>query len=335
MFSLCNNSRSMARAIGWLVAFICLLYLFAIFDHSSGYNERKPLFDRIIGFWGHGDGTWTHGRFVMPLVLILLWIRRRDFAGMPLIPSNYGIILVGSALFVYWIGYKANMHYFGYVGVHLFLFGLVIWMLGWEWFKKLFFYLGFLAFMWPVIFLDEQLAVPLRYLMVGGASALLNLLGVENLRVGTAIVSQADLSVGLEQGSRFTLDVANPCSGIRSLFALMMVTALYALSMLTGFWKRVILFSFSIPLAVFGNLVRILMLAFGSIWFGTEFAIGTEKSDSAYHMMSGFVVFLVALMGMILIGAILKSGFSGVFGRRVSVVKRQMVGGDRSKEVAP
>ena len=280
-----------------------------------------------------GGGTWAHGRFVIPLIIVLLWFRRKDFRGLSLKPSNAGLGIVVAALFLYWVGYKANQHYFGYASIHMLLIGLVVWMMGWIWFKKLFFYLAFLAFMWPVIFLDEQLAVPLRYVMVSASSAVLNLVGVENLRVGTAIVSQADMAAGLAQGERFTLDVANPCSGIRSLFALMMVTALYAFMTLTGFWMRVILFSFSIPLAIFGNLVRILMLAFGSLWFGTEFAVGTENSDSIYHMMSGFVVFIVALMGMILIGAILKSGIRGVFGRKVSVVRKRVVSTNR--EVAP
>ena len=161
--------------------------------------------------------------------------------------------------------------------------------------------------------------------MVECSSKLLNILGVENLRIGTAIVSVADSAAGTAQGEKFQLDVANPCSGIRSLFALMMVTAIYALSMLSGFWKRLVLFSFSLPLAVIGNLARILMLAFGSIWFGTDFAIGTENGDSVYHMMSGFVVFIVALMGMVLIASILKSGWLGVFGKKVSVVQKKFV----------
>lgn len=316
---------SVWTALGLGISLFCVLYLFFVFKHSAGYNDRTTLFFRVRSFWNHGDGTWTHGMFVVPLLAVLLYLRRKDFSGLPLSPSNWGFSVLGLACFLYWVGYKANVHYFGFAAVHLFLIGVVLSLLGWKWFQKLFFYIAFLAFMWPIIFLDEQLAVPLRYLMVSWSSGLLNLLGVENLRVGTAIVSVADAAAGAVQGEQFQLDVANPCSGIRSLFALMMVTALYALSMLSGFWKRLALFAFSLPLAILGNLARILMLAFGSIWFGTDFAIGDENGDSLYHMISGFVVFIVALMGMAFIASVLKSGWLGVFGKQVSVVNKRTV----------
>ena len=72
------------------------------------------------------------------------------------------------------------------------LIGSILWLFGWEWFKASFFYLAFLCFMWPLLFLESTLAVPLRYVMVESASSVMTLVGVDNLRVGTAILSTAD-----------------------------------------------------------------------------------------------------------------------------------------------
>ena len=61
-------------------------------------------------------------------------------------------------------------------------------------------------------------------------------------------------------------------------------------------WHRWVLMA-TIPLvAVAGNFVRMLMLYFGSKFFGTTFAIGEgEGNESFYHIASGLVVFVVAL----------------------------------------
>jgi len=153
--------------------------------------------------------------------------------------------------------------------------------------------------------------------MVSLSSAFLNLVGIDNLRVGTAIVSTADPVQELAQGAKFQLDVANPCSGIRSLFALMMVSALYGFVTLKGVWKRVALFAASIPLAILGNFVRILLLLFGTLTIGSEAAIGEEGDETAYHIGAGFAVFGVALVGMVVVATFLKHGLWWKRGRVV------------------
>jgi exosortase/archaeosortase family protein len=157
------------------------------------------------------------------------------------------------------------------------------------------------------------------------------------VRSGTAIISAPVPQLGIRAGEQFAVDIADPCSGIRSLFALMMVSALYAYYMVrteTGFriqdsgfgkkgarfplplsilqacvkhWRRWLLFACSVPLAVLGNLVRILALTFGTILFGSEFAIGKNAltEPSFFHMAAGYLVFAVALGGMAGIGWLL------------------------------
>jgi hypothetical protein len=60
-------------------------------------------------------------------------------------------------------------------------------------------------------------------------------------------------------------------------------------------------------LAVLGNLVRILMLTLGTIAFGSEFALGKNPLEhpSWFHMLAGYLVFIVALAGMMEIASLL------------------------------
>ena len=316
------SKKNILSIVGLILSFGSIAVLFFFFRHSAGYNERATLFVRVKGLWLADDGAWLHGAFVLPIIAGLLLWKRDYLRAIPRLPANTGLFVIVVALFCYWIGYKANMHYFGFGGIQLLAAGIVLWLYGWKVFRAVFFHLCFMSFMWPVIFLDEELAVPLRYFMVDLSSSILSLLGIENLRVGTAIISAGDPSAGIEQGSRFQLDVANPCSGIRSLFALMMISALFGYVSLQGFWRRVLLFVASLPLAVVGNIARILMLAFGSLWFGSDFAIGEDGSESTYHLLSGFLVFGVALFGLVGISALLKGGIKGSFASSVTVVRK-------------
>jgi exosortase/archaeosortase family protein len=60
------------------------------------------------------------------------------------------------------------------------------------------------------------------------------------------------------------------------------------------------------PLAVAGNFARIIMLTLGTITLGPETAIGSMEEPSLFHQASGFLVFGVALGGMLGVGWLLQ-----------------------------
>jgi exosortase len=214
---------------------------------------------------------------------------------------------------MYWIGYKIDITIVGFMSLQLMIGGLILWLLGWDMMKALAFPYIFLMFAYPFYFLDNIISFPLRGVMCELSQGFLNLIGVDTMRVGTALVSAPDYAAGLKQGERFALDVANPCSGIRSLFALMMVSALYAHLTLDKTWQKLVLFALSPALAVAGNFARMLMLTFGTILMGSGVAIGTEENPTTYHMAAGFFVFVVALGGMVAVGWVLQGGLAKVW----------------------
>lgn len=311
-----------------LIATLSVLWaaLFFWFPYTAGYLfTDKSLFSFVRNGWGAGDGQWEHCIFVPFLVVGLIWWKRKKLAEIPIAPANAGLLILGIAFFLYWVGYAVDQRYLGYAGLQMMTGALAVWFLGWSQFRSLFFPWLFLTFMWPILFLDDMLALPLREIMSALSNDILNLIGLDNIQRGTAILSAADPANGLAEGERFSLDVANPCSGIRSLFALMMVSALYGYLVLptshffqqwrsksswrdflvSGFdaWRQWLLFACSLPLAVAGNILRIILLTFGTLAFGQEFAIGKGLDDpSAFHLFAGFAVFALALVGMVLIG---------------------------------
>jgi len=275
-----------------------IFLLFGWVAYAAGYNElRVPVFRFASDLWKLED--WQHC-FLVPIAAgVIIYLDRKKLAALPVMGTWIGLPVVGMGLLLYWFGYLADIVYLGYISAQLMLAGLILLFFGWSWMRALAFPWLFLGFMWPLLFLDNMLAFPLRGVMSKASVIVLNGIGVACTLSGTAILSAPDPMIGRPLGKLFSVDVADPCSGIRSLFALMMVSALYGHFALKGWWKKWILFAASMPLAVLGNLFRILMLTFGTIAMGPATAIGTLENPSFFHMLSGYLVFAVAIAGML------------------------------------
>ncbi len=292
------------RNEGWLLLSvgIPLLCCFAI-PYTMGYlAHRVTIASHLQTMWSLEQ--WQHCWLVLPALAAVLYLDRQRLSAIPLRGSQLGLVALLVAYALFWAGYRVDNVYIGYISLHAMVGALILFLGGWRWLWALIFPLLFLAFLWPLYFMEEQITFPLRMVMSRMSEVVLTLVGIDVVRVGTGLVSAADPASGLAQGERFSVDVADPCSGIRSLFALMMISALYGHFTLKDWWQRWLLFFASIPLAILGNLVRILILTLGTILFGAEFAIGRDAitDPSWFHMGAGYAVFAVALGGMLGLG---------------------------------
>jgi exosortase len=298
-----------SRARSWwlpaVVSLVVLAVLVAFFPYATGYTlKANTLIALLFTFW-NGSDEWKHGMFVFPIAAVLVYLKRRHLALVPLRGSNWGLALIVPSLFLYWVGFMANVQFVGYFAIQGMIGGLTIWFLGIQFFRAVFFIWCFLFFAYPFVFLDEMVAFPLRILMSEASYRFLNLINVPAVRNGTAVLSAADPTAGIVTGQRFSVDVADPCSGIRSLFALTMISALVGVLSFNRGWKILCLFLAALPLAVFGNFCRILILTFGTMAFGAKFAIGSLEHPSWFHEIAGFMVYIVALAGIFLLAWIL------------------------------
>jgi exosortase len=291
-----------ANAVGVL----SLLTLFFCIPYASGYGFRPvSLFENARVLW-FGSSDWTHGIVVIPLAGLLAFLKRRESSAVPTKGSWLGLLVLLTSALAYWFGAVADLQYVGYLSLQGFLGGLVLWVFGTNFFGKIFLIWAFLTFAWPFVFLDQYLGFPLRLLMSGASAHFLNLVGVPTLKDGTAILSAPNPAAGLLTGQRFSVDVADPCSGLHSLFALTMVSAFYAILMLRRWWQVLVVTLTALPLAIFGNLCRIVMLTVGALQFGNAFAIGSLENPSWFHDAAGILVYVAALSGVVLLASLVK-----------------------------
>lgn len=254
----------------------------------------------MIHRWNESGGDLSHGWLIPFVSGGIIWFKRRELMGLQKSTSRIGLAVVVLALLMHWIGAKAQQTRLSLAGLVMLMWGVPFYFSGWRVAKFLLFPCAYLIFCIPLNFLDS-LTFPLRILVTVAATGLLNGLGIEAQRSGSAIYSTA--------AGGFNFDVADPCSGLRSLLAMTALTAVYAYLTQKTLVKQWVLFLASIPLAIIGNIARITTVALVAEAFGQKLASGL------YHDYSGYVVFSVAIGLMVGVGSMLNLDYRGAWQR--------------------
>lgn len=307
-----------------VLAVISLLLLAAL-PYAAGYGPaRQSILAELIMQWR--DPTWQHGALLPFIAGFLLWRRQKEVAQLPTGTCAWGFPLIIGALFLYFAGFRANSFYCGYLAVMLLLAGGSLWLEGVPRSRVRLFAWIMLGFMWPLPFLEESIGYQMRLLMVKTTGFVLNAVGVDALVSGTALQSMPDITLGRKAGDLFSVGIAAPCSGMRSLFALLVVGALFSYFRQRSLRRRLALFSMILPIAIVANMARILVLIFSAMAFGQKWAIGdAEKEVSAFHEFTGVVVFIVALLLLQFASRLMDRFFGGSGFKRSRTVSRQVV----------
>lgn len=311
--------------ISGIMLVLSLVLLMAVQPYAAGYGHfRRTICAELFMQWR--DATWQHGAMVPFIAGFLIWRQRHAVAQLPESSSPWGFSLIVLALFFYFAGFRANNFYCGYLGVMTLIAGASLWLEGAQRSRTRLFAWLMLGFMWPLPFLEESIGYQMRLLMVKSTGFVLNTIGVDSLVSGTALQSMPNIEFGRKAGELFSVGIAAPCSGMRSLFALLVVGALFSYFRQRVLWRRLALFSTILPIAIVANMVRILVLIFAAMIFGQQWAIGdAEKEVSFFHEFTGIVVFLVALLLLQFASWLLNRLCGGLGFKRSRTVSRQIV----------
>lgn len=298
----------------WLLPTLSIICLFAVlfllFPFDTGYSTiRDPLGLALWSTWwaNSPDGQDYGYCLLVPILVIYLIIQKRSqIAKVPIHGNNAALILIVLGLVLFWIGSRAGKQFIGCIAIQILLGGIILWFYGRGMVRPLLFTWALLAFAWPWPFIDSAVAFPLRLIVSKLAFHTLNLIGISTFENGTALLSAANPSAGLQLGDLFQIDIANPCSGLHSLLPLLMFSAVFSYLFLQRTWHQWLVFLSAFPFAIIGNIARILLLVIACIHWGAAFALGTTETPSQYHEYCGFAVFVIVLglecfLGFILI----------------------------------
>jgi exosortase len=236
---------------------------------------------RLYQDWMHDD-NYSHGILIIPLALYFVWERREKLRAVTPRPSAFGLAIVALGVTVLLAGLLGAELFLTRASILITLVGSIVFVMGWQTLRILLFPLAFLILMIPIpAIIFNQIAFPLQLLASQAGEAGLNAAGVPVLREGNVMILP-----------HTTLEVAEACSGIRSLISLL------TLGIVLGYFidsrpsLRVAIALATVPIAILTNAMRVA---------GTGIAahyIGPEVAEGFFHTFSGWMVFIVAFAMM-------------------------------------
>ncbi len=267
-----SNSRTSATVGAIPLAQLGILAAFALWLYW-------PTVARLVGQW-RNDPNFSHGFFVPLFSAIVIWQERDRLARILPRPSWSGVAVLLAGLGVLIVGRLGAELFLDRSSMLLVLAGIVILFVGWNLFRAVLFPWAFLLLMIPIpAIVFNQITFPLQLLASQVAAAVLPVLGVPVLREGNVINLPA-----------MPLEVAEACSGVRSLMSLLTLAIIYGFLLEKRLWVRCLLALAAVPITVFANDVRIV---------GTGLLVqywDPQAAEGYFHASWGWIIFVVSLI---------------------------------------
>jgi len=233
----------------------------------------------LLAQWGN-DPNFSHG-FIVPLFSIfVVWQERKRLGQLAPRPSWYGLVIMVFGLCALIVGQMGAELFLARTSLLIVLAGLIVLFYGWAFFRVLLFPWAFLFLMVPMpAIIFNQITFPLQLLASRVSAAILPIFGVPILREGNVINLPS-----------MALEVAEACSGIRSLMSLIALSIIYGYLLEKRLWIRYLLAIAAVPIAVAANSVRII---------GTGLLVqywDPEKAEGYFHASWGWLIFVISLI---------------------------------------
>ena len=274
-----DRNRELFRPITMLALFGTLVVAL--------HTYKIPLL-RTWQSWNSAHGYNANGLYIFILCVLLAFLNRDRIRAVPKQVCLGGIGFVAAAL-LWSLAFRRGdinaMQTMGFIGL---IWSVCLYLGGRSLAREMVFplFLSLFCVQWGLG--SSTVSLKLRLVSTQIACWMTNItgapFGVEVLRQGT--------NVSLESMPDLAFDVAAACSGLQSLIMTTVLALLLCNTMLRLWWKRAVLLVLIVPVAIFNNALRIMLIAytgslFAQIW-GAE--IGNRKMVD-FHMIPGYVAY--------------------------------------------
>jgi exosortase len=253
-----------------------------------GFVYHSIIYEMILDW--KKDDNYSHGFLVPFIAAYLAYMRKDDLLAAVVRPCNAGVALIAMGLGVLFLGWLGSEYFTQRSSFVIIIAGSVLYLLGWEVFKILLAPLCYLLLMVPIPYIIyDAAAFPLKLLVTEVSVLSMKALGIVVWQEGNILMFP-----------NITLEVADACSGLRSIMSLLALGAAYAFVLHTKTRDRVILILSTLPIAIFTNCLRVIATGILAQYFGSAAAEGF------FHEFAGLFVFGAAVVMFVALGASLK-----------------------------
>ena len=237
-----------------------------------------PVFLKLIHDW-EVDPDYSHGYFIPLIALFMVWVSKDKLKSAHVAPRKYGLVILILGLLQLTVSWVGNEYFLQGTSMILVLLGMSLFLGGPEITKILAVPMLYLVFMVPLpSIIWNKIAFPLALFASTVSAEAISALGISILREGNILTL-----------SNITLQVAEACSGLRSLITLLALSAFLAFLADQNKTKKIILFLSAVPIALLSNAIRLVGTAVLARYWGASAA------DGFIHGFSGWAVFVLGL----------------------------------------
>ena len=274
MFTARLRSGNLAVALVLLAALVGLYY---------------PVLTYLVHDWSTND-NYSHGFFIPLISGYMVYALREELGRIAVRPTNWGFIVLLAGLGQLYVARVGSEYFLQRTSLILVLLGMVLFLWGRNFTKKLLLPIGYLLFMVPIpAIIWNKIAFPMQLFSSAVTERVIQAIGLPVFREGNVL-----------HLAQTTLEVVDACSGLRSLTTMFALAA--ALAWFSDFatWKKWLLFFAAAPVAIFANIVRLTATAGLASFYGEKVAQGF------LHDFSGLFTFVFGLSLLILTSKILQ-----------------------------
>ncbi len=274
-----NNIKITKKSVIWTVAPLVFLFL-GLYYQIIFYMVKD---------W-YTDSNYSHGFLVPFISAYIIWANREKLSNIEIKSDSFGFLVLFPGLVLYILGITGAEFFTMRFSMVLVMLGIVYCLCGREMVKSVFVPVAFLVCMIPIpSIVFNIVAFPLKLFAANIATNVIQFLSIPIVRDGN-IIYLTDI----------TLEVADACSGIRSLMSMIALGIAYAYLFQKSVIKRVILVIFIVPITIIANVARVTGTGILSHY------VGPSAAQGFFHEFAGIVVFLVAFAMFISVAAILR-----------------------------
>ena len=245
----------------------------------------KPL-SSLFRIW-LSNPDYSHGFFVVPISVYMTWTNRVKWQKVPSKASPAWAFFFFFSVLFYLLAVFSKIHTLIFISMVLLLICLLFALIGWQKGNYFLIPILFLFFMFPIPSSAYILMTnPLKLFITSISAWIIRLFDIPVFQQGNLLFF-----------SNTRLEVAEACSGIRSIYSYLMISIVYTVLTKDVRIKLILILS-SIPLAIFVNILRVTLTGILSHHFGEKIAQGF------FHEFTGIVLFFVGFIFMLCIFSI-------------------------------
>jgi exosortase len=252
----------------------------------------RDVIAKLVHDW-YIDENYSHGFLVVPIAAYFVWERRQKIVATAVQPNAFGLAIALGSLALLLAGILGAEVFTTEISLIGAITGCVLFLLGWAHLRVLLFPIAFLLLMVPLpAIIFTQITFPLQLLASRVGESVLMVAQIPVLREGN-VIHLANTS----------LEVAEACSGIRSLISLLTLGIVYGYFMDSRVWIRSLLVFATVPLAILANGLRVAGTGVAAHFYGAAAAEGF------LHTFSGWLVFVFTFIVLLVLHRLLRWKF--------------------------